>query len=98
MTFKETNMGATATVIRNGNSAAVIIPSSWRKRYGVDIGDKLELNDAIPGKLVLSKPTTNNRLEAVDELTDFIDGLPAIPWAHGDSPEDDKELIGERYA
>lgn len=91
-------MGATATVIRNGNSAAIIIPASWRKRYGISIGDRLELDDAIPGKLVLSTPSSNDRLKAVEELNDFIDSLPIIPWERGDSPDDDKELIGERYA
>ena len=34
-------MNTTCSVIRNGNSAAVVLPSEWRKRFGVQIGDTL---------------------------------------------------------
>lgn len=33
-----------------------------------------------------------------DQFVDLTESMPDIPWGRGDSPDDDRELLGERYA
>lgn len=41
--------------------------------------------------------TPESRRAALNELLALINSLPNIPWEGGDSPEDDKRILGERY-
>ena len=41
--------------------------------------------------------TLESRSAALKEFLAYIDSLPVIPWQGGDSPEDDKRMLGERY-
>ena len=87
-----------ATVIKCGNSAAIVLPAAWRKRYNIDIGDVLTLDDSIHGELRLAKTEHADKLAAIDKFERYLESLPKIPWERGDTPADDRELIGERYA
>ena len=91
-------MNATCSVIRNGNSAAVVLPSEWRKRFGVQIGDTLTVATPSEGEISFSvQGRENSTATAAKRLLDTIDALPNVPWLRGDSPDDDRELLGQRY-
>lgn len=39
----------------------------------------------------------DSRRDTLEDLLSYIDSLPKIPWEGGDSPEDDKRTLAERY-
>ena len=91
-------MNATCSVIRNGNSAAVVLPSEWRKRFGVQIGDTLSISMPSDGEITFSvQRNDDDAIAAAEDLLSTIDSLPDIPWLCGDSPDDDRELVSRRY-
>ena len=91
-------MNTTCSVIRNGNSAAVVLPAEWRKRFGVQIGDTLTVATPSEGEISFSvQDRENDAATAAKQLLNIIDSLPNIPWSMGDSPDDDRELLGQRY-
>lgn len=91
-------MNATCSVIRNGNSAAVVLPSEWRKRFGVQIGDTLSISMPSDGEISFSvQRKDDDAIAAAEDLLSTIDSLPDIPWLCGDSPDDDRELVSQRY-
>ena len=91
-------MNATCSVIRNGNSAAVVLPAEWRKRFGVQVGDTLTVATPSEGEISFSvQDRKNDAAIAAQKLLNTIDALPNIPWLRGDSPDDDRELLGQRY-
>lgn len=91
-------MNSTCTVLKSGNSAAVVLPAEWRRRFGVKAGDVLRVSASTDGEITFSVPRRKSRVESVDSLLGTLEGLPDIPWVGGDSPEDDRELLGRRYA
>lgn len=91
-------MNTTCSVIRNGNSAAVVLPSEWRKRFGVQIGDTLSISMPSDGEITFSvQRNDDDAIAAAEDLLSTIDSLPDIPWLCGDSPDDDRELVSQRY-
>lgn len=91
-------MNVTCSVIRNGNSAAVVLPSEWRKRFGVQIGDTLSISMPSDGEISFSvQRKDDDAIAAAEDLLSTIDSLPDIPWLRGDSPDDDRELMSQRY-
>lgn len=49
------------------------------------------------GKVTKHELVSDDRLAAFDEFKRFLESLPKTPWERGDTPTDDRELIGERY-
>ncbi len=90
-------MNETCTVLRNGNSAAVVLPSEWRKQFGIKAGDTLRISTPAEGEITFSVIKRNNKKESLGGLLDILDGLPNVAWERGDSKEDDRELLGQRY-
>ena len=92
-------MPATCVVTKNGSSATVVLPADWRKANGIEVGDVLEIGTDVKGQILFKKPKETNEQEGrFNRLLSLVDSLPDVPWAGGDSPDDDKKLLGERYA
>lgn len=90
-------MGTSATVIKFGNSAAVVLPARWRKANGIEIGDKLQVNESVPGRLTFITGPRASRRAALQDLDVLLSSLPRREWEGGDSPDDDRRMIAERY-
>lgn len=91
-------MAATCVVTKNGSSASVVLPAAWRKRNNVSIGDVLEIETEIGGQITFKKASADEeRIKKMDEMLAFMDSLPHVPWTEGDSPDDDKRTLGDRY-
>lgn len=41
--------------------------------------------------------TPESRRTALEEFLALVNSLPKIPWEGGDTPEDDKRILAERY-
>lgn len=89
-------MAATCVVTRNGSSSTVVLPADWRKANGVEVGDVLEIWTDVSGQITFRKPRNRGRDGRFDRLLSLVDSLPDVPWIGGDSPSDDKRLLGER--
>lgn len=88
-------MVTTATVTKSGNSAVVVLPAAWRKQQGIQFGDTVTV-EYDSDSLVIRKRATSKeeKLQALDELLEFVESMPDVPW-EDDSPEADKRLLGE---
>lgn len=93
-------MGMTASIVKMGNSAGVIIPASFRKRNGIHVGDRLEIKEKPDGTIELRKQSdaTNEKVLQMQRLVELVESYDFAPWTRGDDKESDRELIGERYA
>lgn len=92
-------MPATCVVTKNGSSATVVLPADWRKANNVEVGDVLEIGTDVKGQILFKKPKEEGPQDGrFNRLLSLVNSLPDVPWAGGDSPDDDKKLLGERYA
>lgn len=91
-------MNATATAFKAGNSVVVALPPSWRKANGVHAGDKVVLDDSVSGEITFRKVSEESGAGDFEGLVDFVESLPMGDWPWGDSKEDDRALLAERYA
>lgn len=87
----------TCVVTKNGGSATVVLPSAWRKRNDVSIGDTLEIKANVDGQITFSK-VGNTKTEAIDDLLDFLEELPSVEVIGDASKESDRRILAERYA
>lgn len=90
-------MNATVSVIKTGNSAAVVLPAEWRRRNAIEVGDVLVCSADVEGRIVFEKPAQTSNESALRRLYGLVDSLPDVPWTRGDSKEDDRNLLAERY-
>lgn len=91
-------MSTVATAFKAGNSVVVALPPTWRKANGVQAGDKVVLDDSVSGEITFRKASEEPKAGSLADLVDFIESLPAGEWPWGDSKEDDRALLAERYA
>ena len=91
-------MDGICTVAKNGNSATVTRPAQWRKGCGIDFGDELEFHATDDGRISFRKREAAGNGDLFEQFEGLIESMPDVPWTRGDSPEDDRELLGERYA
>ena len=91
-------MDGICTVAKNGNSATVTLPAQWRKGCGIDFGDELEFHATDDGRISFRKREARDNGDLFEQFAGLMESMPDIPWTRGDSPEDDRELLGERYA
>ena len=91
-------MDGICTVAKNGNSATVTLPAQWRKGCGIDFGDELEFHATDDGRISFRKREVADDVDLFERFEDLIESMPDIPWTRGDSSEDDRELLAERYA
>ena len=87
----------TCVVTKNGGSATVVLPSAWRKRNNVRIGDTLEIKSNIDGQITFAK-MNDAKAEALDDLLSFLDELPSVKTIGDASKESDRKVLAERYA
>lgn len=90
-------MNTTVSVIKTGNSAAVVLPAGWRRQNAVEVGDLLVCSADAEGRIIFEKPQQKENDMALQHLYGLIDALPNVPWTRGDSKKDDRELLAERY-
>ncbi len=88
---------AVSKVIKSGNSAVVVLPSEWRKRCGVEVGDELVVTPNDDGTISFSKKLDNSRqLAALMAIKELSESLPKVPWAD-ESREGMRAILEERY-
>lgn len=87
----------TCKVIRSGNSAVVVLPSDWRKKSGVSVGDELVVTTNEDGTISFSKVVDNSeKIALLKNLRELSLNMPRIPW-EDDSKEADRALLEARY-
>ena len=91
-------MPATCTATKNGGSMSVALPAEWRRANGVKAGDVLEVRTDVCGQITFCKPAVSERIDKLNRLFEAVDALPKIQWEGGQSPADDKRVLGERCA
>lgn len=85
------------TVSKNGSSATVVLPAEWRRANQVEFGDAMEVVTDVQGQITFKIPGTA-RDAKIDEMLDFANSLPSLPWDGSSTKADDKRILGERYA
>ncbi len=88
----------TCRVTRTGNSATVTLPLAWRQRNGVGFGDELEAITDVDGQITFVKADARPSAKSVRAYLSVVDSLPDLPWDGSGAPEDDRRILGERYA
>lgn len=87
----------TCVVTKNGNSATVTLPASWRKRHGIKIGDVLDVSVSGDASITFTA-RSQDRSAALDNLIYLLESAPECELVGDGSPESDKAILGERYA
>lgn len=85
------------TVSKNGSSATVVLPAEWRRINQVEVGDSMEVVTDVRGQITFKKADAG-RQSKIEEMLDFANSLPSLPWNGTSTREDDKRILGERYA
>lgn len=88
---------AVSKVIKSGNSAVVVLPSEWRKKCGVSIGDELVVMAHDDGTISFAKKLdTSKQVAAVLAIGELCAQQPKIPW-EDESKEGTRVILAERY-
>ena len=85
------------TVGRSESSATVVLPAEWRRANRVGFGDVMEVVTDVQGQITFKIPRVG-RDAKIDEMLDFANSLPSLPWDGSSTKADDKRILGERYA
>ncbi len=88
---------AVSKVIKSGNSAVVVLPSDWRKKCGVNVGDELIVTANDDGTISFAKRLdTSKQVAAVLAIGEMCAQQPKIPWTD-ESKEGTRAILAERY-
>lgn len=90
----------TASVMKSGNSAVITLPSTFRKRTGIEIGDKVSVE--YPDETsMLVKPVETRREEreaAARELFEFAESMRGkSAGSYADGKEGIRDVLEKRY-
>lgn len=88
-------MGAMHLAAQDGGGAVALSP----ERYG-------QFSARLSGATASSAPSEDesptfdqsDEAAAAKQLIETIDSLPNISWLNGDTPDDDRELLSQRFA
>ena len=84
-------------VIKSGNSAVVVLPSEWRKKCGVNVGDELEVMANDDGTISFAKKLDmSKQVAAVLAIGEMCARSPKTVW-DDESKEGTRAILAERY-
>lgn len=88
-------MGAMLSAAQDGDGA-VALPSEWHRQLNAWLGDSLAASAVLEdGSSAFAQ---GGEAAAAKQLMETIDSLPNISWLNGDTPDDDRELLRQRFA